>query len=163
MSLKFEMDLSEIETFANRLSDDKMCHEFLKDIVEDMAKEFHSILVSNTPVKTGKLKAGWGSAEEIPYKIQKVSGGYSVEIGNDVAYAYAVNYGHHSYNQYGGAWIVKDENRTVMYTQGEYGATFVYGHFFLENSILEFTDGSNDINSIIVRELVEWWRWCFSG
>lgn len=161
--LNFNLDFSEIETFANRLGNNKMFHEFLKDIVEDMAKEFHAVLVGNTPEVTGTLKAGWGSAEELPYKIKKVAGGYSVEIGNDVEYAYYVNYGHHSYNQYGGPWIVKDKNRTVMYTQGKSGATFVYGHYFLENSILEFTDGTNDINTIIIRELVEWWRWCFSG
>jgi uncharacterized protein (DUF1330 family) len=161
--LKFDMDFSEIEEFAERLGDADMFEEMLKDIVEKMASDLLDILISNTPVKTGKLLFGWTDHSEIPSKITKVSGGYTVEIGNDVEYAYYVNYGHHSYNQYGGPYIVKDENRTVMYTRGESGATFVYGMFFLEDSILEFTNGTNNIQNIIKKELNEWWEWCFSG
>jgi hypothetical protein len=166
--MKFEMDFSEIEEFAKRLSDDEMFYEMLKDIVEQMVKDFHSILLMNTPVgETWELYEGWEDVSDVVSNITKVRGGYSVEIVNTCEYAAYVNDGHYSYNQYnvgtGRPWVVKDENRTVVYKQGNHSKTFVYGHFFVEDSIEEYSGSRTSIRNAIKRELEDWWRWCSSG
>lgn len=165
--LKFEMDFSEIEEFAERLGNYDEFETMLEDVVEQIAKELHEILVSNTPVKEGALQAGWGSASELRYKIEKVSGGYSVDISNKVPYAYAVNYGHMVYNQAGGPWQVRKRikvpDRSIHDTTNIDEDYYVFGHFFLEESIYEFTDGTDSIRLTIKEKLREWWEWCFSG
>lgn len=162
--MRFELDFSEIEEFAKRLSDDEAFYEMLKDIVEQMVRDFHRILLMNTPVgETWELYEGWEDIEDVVSNITKVKGGYRVEITNYTPYASDVNYGHYVYNQYGGPWEIKEEHRTVVYKQGTKNKYFVYGHFFVEDSIEEYSGSRTSIRNAIKRELEDWWRWCSSG
>ena len=157
--MKFKLDFSSIEDYAKKLSDDEMFKEMLKDIVEQITDDFMDVLLRNTPEKTGRLRQGW--LDSVPYHIKKVNGGYTIELNNSCPYANAVNYGHHAYNQFGGPYIVK--NRTVEYYQGERGATFVYGVFFLEKSLEEYSGSQTNIRNAIKRELENWWEWVNNG
>lgn len=162
--MKVKFDFRELDDFRKRLSSNKKLSSHWKEATRELADVLKEMIKNNTPVKTGKLKRGWDAqGGKASYTIRVSKNGYSISLYNRVEYAEAVNYGHHSYNQFGGPWIVNDENRTVEYTRGESGATFVYGHFFIERSIEELQRNPDLVYKIIGDELGKWWGWCVNG
>lgn len=158
--MKLEWDFSELEGFVKRINDADKYSEMCKKLTQELAKVLHEMLFDTTPVKTGQLAAGWGGAENYSYKITTLATGYKVELFNRVPYAKWVNDGHYSYNQYGGAYEVK--HRTVPYTQGKNEPTFVFGHFFVEKSILK-VENSAELEKVLSKELEKWFAWCVNG
>lgn len=158
--MKLEWDFSELDGFVKRINDVDKYESMCRKLTQELAKVLHEMLFETTPVKTGQLAAGWGGAENYGYRITALSTGYKVELLNRVPYAKAVNDGHHSYNQYGGPYEVK--NRTVPYTQGKNDPTFVFGHFFVEKSILK-VENSNELEKVLSKELEKWFAWCVNG
>ena len=158
--MKLKWDFKEWYDFADRLNNTEKFQEMCKKFVDELAKELREMLFNNTPVKTGQLAAGWGGSENYSYEIKKFKTGYKVTLYNRVPYAKAVNDGHYSYNQFGGPYVVK--NRTVPYTQGKNEDTFVFGHFFVEKSIL-LMENDNAINTLLEKEFERWFRWCVNG
>lgn len=158
--MKLKWDMHELEDFAKRLSETEKFEQACKEVVKKLADELREMLFKQTPVKTGQLAAGWGGAENYAYKIVELKSGYKITLYNRVPYAKWVNDGHYSYNQYGGAYVVK--NRTVPYTQGKNDPTFVFGHFFVEKSIL-LLENSSELEKILNKELEKWFAWCING
>lgn len=162
--MRLKWDFHELYDFADRLGDTDKFTEFAKIAVKQLAKDLHEMLKSQTPVKTGKLKSGWDEAENYTYTIKEMKTGYKIELVNKVEYARWVNNGHYSYNK----WNVgtnnpyEVKNRTVPYTQGNSDSTFVFGHFFVEKSIL-LMENDETLNTIIANELDKWFRWCVNG
>lgn len=158
--MKLEWDFSELEGFVKRINDADKYAEMCKKLTKELAKVLQEMLFDTTPVKTGQLAAGWGGGENYSYKITTLATGYKVELFNRVPYAKWVNDGHYSYNQYGGAYEVK--HRTVPYTQGKNEPTFVFGHFFVEKSILK-VENSAELEKVLSKELEKWFAWCVNG
>ena len=158
--MKLKWDFSELEDFAERLDETAKFEQACKEVVKKLAKELQEMLFNQTPVKTGQLATGWGGAENYAYKIVELKTSYKVTLINRVPYAKAVNDGHYSYNQYGGPYEVK--RRTVPYTQGNGDPTFVFGHFFVEKSIL-MLENSSELEKILYKELEKWFAWCING
>lgn len=158
--MKLKWDMHELEDFANRLSDTEKFNRACKEVVKKLAKELQEMLFNKTPVKTGQLAAGWGGAENYAYKIVELKTSYKITLYNRVPYAKSVNDGHYSHNQYGGPYVVK--RRTVPYTQGNADPTFVFGHFFVEKSILTL-ENSSELEKILNKELEKWFAWCVDG
>lgn len=156
--MKVIWDFDNLFAFGERLSEYENFETAIMTATQEIAKALHRALLTRTPVVTGNLRAGWSRGENLAFRVTRVERGYVVELSNDVDYANWVNYGHHSYNQYGGAYEVK--NRTVSYYQGNKGKTYVYGHFFLEKSIL---DVEGQVERIIQKELQKWLEWCVNG
>lgn len=161
--MKLNWDFHELYDFANRIGNVPKFEDTCKKLVQELAKVLHDMLYYETPVKTGNLCSGWDTAENYTYTVKKVKRGYEVELKNEVPYALSVNDGHYSYNQYnvgGSPYVVK--NRTVPYTQGNGASTFVFGHFFVEKSILKL-ENSDQLEKILYKELEKWFRWCVNG
>ena len=158
--MKLKWDLSELVAFGDRVATVSKFEEACKAATKQIAKELHEMLFNETPVKTGQLAAGWGGSENYAYTITDVQNGYKIDLINRVPYALYVNDGHYSYNQYGGPYEVK--NRTVPYTQGNSDSTFVFGHFFVEKSILKL-ENDTVLDRLIEKELERWFRWCVNG
>lgn len=158
--MRLEWDFSELEGFIKRINDHDKYAKMCKQLTRELAKVLHEMLFDTTPVKTGQLAAGWGGGENYAYKIVEHNNGYKVTLYNRVPYAKFVNDGHYSYNQYGGAYEVK--RRTVPYTQGKNEPTFVFGHFFVEKSILK-VENSAELEKVLSKELEKWFAWCVNG
>ena len=161
--MKLEVDVSKITNFFQNLGNEEVFDEAMISAVRKIGKELKEMLVTNTPYKTGKLQKGWKTSQ---YKIRDEGDGYSVTLTNKVDYARFVNYGHYSRNQFNPTssgkppYVVK--NRTVPYTQGNNEATFVFGHFFVEKSMLQL-ENSKVIESILKKELDKWFKRCANG
>lgn len=161
--MRLKWDFHKLYDFGDRIADIEKFEDVCKKITVKLAKELQEMLFNKTPVKTGQLAAGWGGSENYSYTIKERKNGYEIQLVNRVPYALYVNDGHYSYNQYnkgGSPYIVK--NRTVPYYQGNSDATFVFGHFFVEKSILEL-ENSDKLNTILYKELEKWFRWCVNG
>ena len=159
--MKIKWDLHELVEFGERIGTYKNYEKALENATREVAKAFHKVLKSKTPVVTGKLKSGWDDGKNLSFTVQKVKNGYMVELVNEVEYAPYVNNGHYSYNQFnkgGKPYVVR--NRTVPYTQGTKKETFVFGRFFVENSIAEIEE---QLDKLISKELQKWLEWCVSG
>lgn len=151
--MKLKWDTDEWDTFIYNLSEHHKLTSEMHYCAEDLAKILRGLLKHNTPVVTGTLRRGWDTG----YKITKVKGGWMVELENKVDYARWVNYGHKSKNQFGGPYVVK--HRTVP-LEGRWGQTateyYVYGHFFVEKSILTLEE-HKQVEKIIFDHLRQWW------
>ena len=159
--MKITWDLHELVEFGERVGNYKNYEKTLETATQELAKAFHKVLKSKTPVVTGELKNGWDNSKNLSFTVKKEKNGYLVELVNEVEYAPYVNNGHYSYNQFnkgGKPYVVR--NRTVPYTQGTNKPTFVFGRFFVENSIAEIEE---QLDKIISKELQKWLEWCVSG
>lgn len=159
--MRLDWDFSELETFAQRLENTAVFDKYCEQITKQIAEELHKRLKANTPKRTGQLVKGWGNTA---FVVTRTSAGFQIELTNNVAYALSVNDGHYSYNQFnkgGVPYVVK--HRTVPYTQGRSDATFVYGRFFVERSIVELEENNSLLREIIFTQLKSWFRWCASG
>ena len=158
--MKLEWDFKELNEFADRLTETAPFQDACKRLTKQLAKELQEMLFQQTPVRTGQLAAGWGGSENYAYEIKTLKTSYKITLYNRVPYAKWVNDGHHSYNQYGGPYEVK--RRTVPYTQGKNDSTFVFGHFFVEKSIL-LLENSTELDKLLEKELESWFRRCVNG
>lgn len=165
--MKFEWDFKELLDFSERLTEKDEFQQASKKFTKALAKELHEMLFNQTPVKTGRLAAGWGGAENYAYQVVDLGNLYEVTLVNEVEYALSVNDGHYSYNQFnvGTKKPYKVVNRTPkMHTVpgAKQGSTYVYGHFFVEKSIL-LLENSTELDTLLEKELYNWFRWCVSG
>lgn len=163
--MKIEWDFDNLFAFGNRLSDFHNYETAIMTATQEIAKALHKALLTRTPVVTGKLMQGWNSADNLSFKVQKVKRGYMVELINNVEYASSVNYGHPSHNQFnkgGKPYVVRNRIKVPVADkrQNPVSQYWVFGRFFLENSIVEVED---QLNAIIAKELQKWLEWCVNG
>ena len=139
--MKFEWDFKQFLDFSERLSEGDNFQEACKKFTRVMAKELQEMLFNQSPVKTGRLAAGWGGADNYSYKIVDLGKCYEVTLVNEVEYASAVNDGHYSYNQFNVGtkkpYTVNNRTPKIHTIPGaNQASTYVFGHFFVEKSIL---------------------------
>lgn len=153
--MRVKYDFKELNKFAKRVSDVKKLDKTFSIAVKNIAKVLHKHLLEQTPVDTGNLRKMWNAGDNLKFTVKRVGNGWEVELINTAEYATSVNDGHHSYNQFnvgGKPYVVK--NRTVPYTRGGKGKTFVFGRFFVENSIdLTYPQ----VEQIVMKQLEKWW------
>lgn len=154
--MQVKYDFKELNKFLKKVSDPSKLDARLTAATKNIAKVLHKHLREQTPVDTGNLRKMWNAGDNLKFTVNRVKNGYEVVLINDAEYALSVNDGHHSYNQFnkgGKPYVVK--NRTVPYKQGGKGKTFVFGRFFVEDSI-DLTYPK--VEQIIMKELEKWWR-----
>ena len=170
--MKLEWDFHEFSNFTAKLNDIVRFEAVCKVAAEEIAKKLLTMLRDNTPVDTGELKGGWDGS----FTAIKLKTGFKVVLKNKVKYATAVNDGHKAYNQFGGPYPIHDEVSIGPYgkLRGRIAVTsphqwqqgdpkmYVFGHFFVENSILQLNN-TKQIESIIYNQLQKWWKGCFNG
>jgi hypothetical protein len=153
--MKVKYDFRELNKFLKNVTNEKRLDKTFTVTVKNIAKVLHQHLVEQTPVKTGNLRQMWSAGDNLKFTVNRVANGYEVVLINAAEYATAVNDGHHSYNQFNvGGKPYEVKNRTVPYTRGGRGKTFVYGRFFVENSI-DLTYPK--VEQIVMKELEKWW------
>lgn len=153
--MKLDFDFSELVAFGDNLV--TTYDDVAEEITRKVARALYDRLKIRTPKKTGELRSGWDKSGNLAFRVQRDADGFFVELRNETEYANWVNYGHHSYNQFGGPYVVK--NRTVKYYQGNGAVTFVYGVFFVEKSILELEE-SKAVKKLAERCLETWFEGC---
>lgn len=132
--MKLHYDFDELTKFMENISYE--IDSALMTATRRIAKELHKHLLSQTPIKTGNLRKMWSAGDNLMFTVEKVKGGYEVVLVNAAEYATSVNDGHYSYNQFNaGGKPYEVKNRTVPYTRGKKDKTFVFGRFFVEDSI----------------------------
>lgn len=161
LDINVKWDFHELFEFGERIGDSQGFEDTCVKLTKAIAKTFHEMLIHNTPVKTGVLRKGW-YGENLAYRVTKKSNGYEVEFSNDTKYAHWVNYGHRVKNRQDSPYY-KVKRRTVEYYDGNSSAYFVYGHFFVEKTIEQLTNGSHLLDDICYKELEKWFRWCVNG
>ena len=163
--MKLKWDFHELYDFGEKISDYSKLKKHLEEATRKIAEAFHDMLVYQTPVKTGELVKGWSTGENLAYRVKDLGDIFEVEFSNDVEYAHWVNYGHRVRNGSGGDFgsYYKVKRRTVPYYDGNSSDYFVYGHFFVEKSIVKMENGSHQIDNIVYKELEKWFRWCANG
>ena len=156
--MKIEWDFSELYKFAENLTNNHL-EETFKRITKELAQELLNRIKGFTPKgETGELISGWdGNA----FLVKPVKGGYEVEIVNSAEYAAWVNDGHKAYNQFGGPYEIHNRVKVTSPHKWQKGdpTYYVFGHFFVERGVLQFSS-TNEIESIIMRELLKWWEGC---
>ena len=169
--MKVKFDFKQLEQFNDRLQDSAELHKHYKMICRELADELKKVIKANTPYKDGELQTGWDTQNhKASYTVRKNKNGYSVTLYNNVPYANAVNYGHYSHNQFNKGqepYIVynrvKVPTRSELDTQNINPDRFVFGHFFVEKSILQLENYPTVLEKIAEKELLKWWRWCVNG
>ena len=152
MKISCKCEFDDFKEFENKLRDDKGLDLLIRDGVQKVAKAFHQMLITRTPVVTGHLRSGWGKGENLLFNVVSVNGGYEVTFTNDVSYASHANDGHYSYNQYGGAYLVKNRTPKIYDVAGSNKSeTYVFGHFFVEKAVVDMQ--SYRLEKIIYAEL----------
>lgn len=160
--MKLKWDVRELTNFGNRIGDFEKFLSYQENVCKEIADVLRKMLKANTPVLTGKLKAGWGN-DKTSYKVKRKGTVFEVALENKVEYARWVNDGHRSFNQFGGPYFV--QNRTPKIAP-EYNTiddgTYVFGHFFVEISVYK-VENSKELENILYQELEKWFRWCLNG
>lgn len=154
--MKVTFDFSELDKFANNLANQYKLDTTLMTATQSISRVLHKHLLEQTPVDRGNLRKMWSAGDNLRFTVERVNNGYEVVLVNEAEYASAVNDGHYSYNQFnvgGKPYIVK--NRTVKYKQGGKAKTFVYGRFFVEDSI-DLTYPK--VEHLVMKELRKWWN-----
>ena len=147
----------ELDDFASRMQNTVKFETYVKKACQELARQLRAALLQYTPVVTGELISGWGG-NNLSFQAVRTGEGFKVELINRVPYALYVNDGHYSFNQFGGPYIVN--HRTVKYTQGNNHVTFVYGHFFVEKSVVAT---EKKVEDIVYPWIDKWFRWCCGG
>lgn len=160
--MRIKWDLDELYDFGEQLKDFSRFEAHAQRIVKDISKELLKHLKNLTPVgETGELIKGWDGNY---FAVTKVDDGYEVLLVNTTPYASDVNDGHMSYNQFGGPYKVHDSRRVKVPTPYKWQrgnkTYYVYGHFFVERSIIQLAE-TKKIEAIILREIQRWWEGCF--
>lgn len=158
-----KIDVSEMEEAIKRLNSDSLLRKHIKQAAREVAIICQRELYKRTPKKTGDLARGWYYSNGI--RVLPRKNGCQVELVNPVEYARAVNYGHYSYNQFnvgGEPYEVNPSHRTVQWWDGNGESTFVYGHFFVEKTVIAL-DGDNRLIDTIAVNLYNWFEECGNG
>ena len=83
-------DFDDMRKLAENLREmEKALPKFFEDCVREIALRLLAKVVPRTPVDSGDLRRGWTIGQ-----IQKVKGGWQIEVINPVEYAIYVEYGH---------------------------------------------------------------------
>ena len=152
-------DLHELTDFGDNL---KSLGSAFNPQLQKAAREIARVLLrymrERTPRgKTGKLISGWNGNS---FLVRGVANGYEVKIVNTTPYARAVNDGHMAYNQFGGPYPINPDNRIKVPSPHPWQTGdptyYVFGHFFVERSILRLAN-TDEIERIIMKELQKWW------
>lgn len=163
--MKLKWDIKEWVDFGQRVGNVVTFNERMEKATQEIAKKLHKMLIRNTPVDTGTLQSFWQTSENYAYTIRRVSGGFEVILVNSATYALSVNDGHYSHNQYnkgGTPYVVKHRTPKMYTVEGaNTDETFVFGHFFVEKSIVEIEN--SNLEKVIRTMLEQWWRWCCNG
>ncbi len=153
--MRVRFDFSELNKFVENVANRERLDTTLMTATQNVARVLHQHLLEQTPVKTGNLQKLWSAGDNLKFTVKRVKNGYEVTLINEAEYATSVNDGHYSYNQFnkgGKPYVVK--NRTVPYKQGGKDKTFVFGRFFVEDSI-DLTYPK--VEQIVMKELNKWW------
>lgn len=140
--MKLEWNFKELTNFANNLKDTYELETALMTATQNVARVLHDRILMNTPIDTGNLRKMWSAGDNLYFTVEDVDGGYQVTFINE-----AKNNGF----MYGVA--VNDGHRTPD------GSGWVMGRFFVEKSIIQ-VGSSQQLESIIMRELNKWWKGC---
>ena len=92
--MKLNWDLHELVDFGQRVGSQKDLDVYLGRATQEIAKKLHKMLITETPVDWGDLRAGWKTPENYKYIIIRNKDGYEVLLVNRVYYARWVNDGH---------------------------------------------------------------------
>lgn len=159
--MKVEFDFKELNQFADNLGNLANFEAHMKRIAKDIAKALLKWMKSFTPVDEYTLINGWNGNK---FAVTKSGDAFEVLIVNKTPYAAYVNDGHTAHNQYGGPYPIKRRVKVRSPHQWQQGdATwYVFGHFFVERGIVRFCE-TDEIETIIMRELEKWWEECLSG
>ena len=140
--MKLEWNFKKLTNFANNLKDTYELETALMTATQNVARVLHDRILMNTPIDTGNLRKMWSAGDNLYFTVEDVDGGYQVTFINE-----AKNNGF----MYGVA--VNDGHRTPD------GSGWVMGRFFVEKSIIQ-VGSSQQLESIIMRELNKWWKGC---
>ena len=152
--MKCKWDFSEFYEFADKLEKADLTNTFTR-IAKELSKALLKHMKNFTPVDEYELMNGWNGNQ---FAVKQTEKGYEVLIVNKTPYALAVNDGHKSYNQYGGAYKIKRRIQVRSPHKWQKGSKewYVFGHFFVERGILQMTN-TQEMEAIILRELTKWW------
>lgn len=154
--MKLEWDFGELIEFVNNLNNTDKFERQMKFAAKELASELLKMIKSFTPTgDTYQLIAGWNGND---FAVKKVSNGFEVLLVNTDEKAGWVNDGHKAYNQYGGPYKIHTRVKVKSPYQWQKGSQnmFVFGHFFVERGILQFTN-TQQIEQIIMQKLQKWW------
>lgn len=139
--MKFHFDISELNEFADNLTNTHDLDTALMTATQNIARVLHNNLINLTPVKTGNLRKMWSAGDNLLFTVERVTNGFQVTLintaranhANGVMYGVLVNDGHHTIS---GGWV--------------------NGRFFVENAVIQ-TRESGGLDKIIMNELQKWW------
>ena len=160
-------DFDELYEFGDNIGRVDAFEDYIRTATQTLAKAFHYLLLNNTPVVTGNLRKGWGG-DNLKFEVIKLKTGFVVRFKNNARndkgypYAFDVNYGHMVKNVKGGDYLEVKNRKKVKSPyvwQENTSNMYVYGHFFVERSIVNM-ENTNKLESIIYHELEKWWEWC---
>ena len=156
--INIDVDFSELDGFIDKLTSGYGIDKYISDATEDLAEKLLVLIKQRTPIgETSALISGWGG--EI--YVTRIANGNEVTLVNNCEYALSVNDGHVSKNQFGGPYIVKHRVKVPTPKQWQVGdATYVFGHFFVEEGIVDIYD---KVEEIVLPHLNNWLRWCING
>ena len=162
--MRIKWDMKGFNILKKNLQTMDLFQNEMQKTAKQIAKELRDMIRDKTPVgETRTLRNGWVGE----YRITKTEEGFVVEFGNKVEYAKAVNYGHPSHNQYnkdGEPYLVSHRVKipTPHPMQNPVSPNWVYGWFFVENSIVTMADNPQ-LNKLLINGLRRWWRTCCNG
>ena len=93
-----KLDIKELKAFRDRLdraSQEAELSDFYEQAAKELAARLLTMVKKRTPVRTGNLRGGRnGSGGWTVGEVQKVDGGYQVEVFNPTEYTSYVEFGH---------------------------------------------------------------------
>ena len=106
--IEVKWDFTAVQKALNRLNEE-VYETALMTATQEIARELHKALLTNTPVVTGNLRKMWSAGDNLSFTVEKIKNGYQVTLINDAQdvkgfkYGKAVNYGHKTPN---GGWVM---------------------------------------------------------
>lgn len=155
--MKLVWDFKELTDFGDNLKSlGSAFDSHLEKATQEIARALLEDIKRLTPIdKTGKLISGWNGNS---FLVKPTSTGYVVKLVNTTEYAAWVNDGHLAYNQYGGPYPIRKRIKVTSPHKWQKGnpTYYVYGHFFVERGILQFSN-TQKAEQIIMQQLKKWW------
>ena len=106
--IEVKWDFTAVQKALNRLNEE-VYETALMTATQEIARELHKALLTNTPVVTGNLRKMWSAGDNLSFTVERIKNGYQVTLINDAQdvkrfkYGKAVNYGHKTPN---GGWVM---------------------------------------------------------
>lgn len=138
MSHRLEIDTREVAEQARKFNELCSRADFeIERAIAHTAEKYLQDLIRATPKKTGKLKRQWRiDNAHLPLRVQRVSGGWVIELVNTTHYASFVEKGH----------------RKVLWGVDTGG--WVYGRFFVLKTEHIWNNGKLD--NVLKRQINTW-------